>query len=100
MTRQDHLLIILAEECAEVAQRASKALRFGISETQPGQPFTNADRLTQEMGDLVGVYLIMVNEGIVRYLSDMGIIYKKEKVKRFIGYSTRLGTLMEEVKSK
>jgi hypothetical protein len=35
MNPTEHLLSCLAEECAEVAQRASKSLRFGLSEVQP-----------------------------------------------------------------
>jgi len=31
------VLTILMEECAEVIQRASKALRFGLDEVQPEQ---------------------------------------------------------------
>lgn len=49
------LLIILMEECAEVTQRASKMLRFGIDEVQPGHRLTNAQRLAQEVGDLYEV---------------------------------------------
>ncbi len=32
---QREILTILIEECAEVQQRATKMLRFGIEETQP-----------------------------------------------------------------
>jgi NTP pyrophosphatase (non-canonical NTP hydrolase) len=46
------LLTILIEECAEVAQRATKLLRFGAAETQPGQPLNNVERLSEETGDL------------------------------------------------
>lgn len=46
------LLIILIEECAEVMQRATKMLRFGVEEIQPGQPDTNRLRLSDETGDL------------------------------------------------
>jgi hypothetical protein len=35
-----------AEEAVEVAQRATKVLRFGIDEVQPGQSLTNADPTT------------------------------------------------------
>lgn len=49
------LLTILIEECSEVQQRATKALRFGVGEVQPGQPFTNAERLGAEVGDLLTV---------------------------------------------
>jgi NTP pyrophosphatase (non-canonical NTP hydrolase) len=49
------LLTVLMEECAEVTQRASKALRFGLAEVQPGQPDSNAERIADELGDLIGV---------------------------------------------
>lgn len=49
---QRELLTILIEEAAEVQQRATKMLRFGIHEVQPGQHLTNAERLSDEIGDL------------------------------------------------
>ena len=49
---QRELLEILIEECAEVQQRATKMLRFGVKEIQPGQELTNAQRLSAEVGDL------------------------------------------------
>lgn len=55
MTKDQYLLTCLAEECAEVAQRASKAIRFGLFEVEPGQSATNWDRLRNELGDLLGV---------------------------------------------
>ena len=48
MTREEHLLTIVAEECNEVAQRATKALRFSLEEIEPGQEFSNRERLFQE----------------------------------------------------
>lgn len=35
MTEQEHLLMVAAEECAEVAQRLIKCARFGIDQVQP-----------------------------------------------------------------
>lgn len=52
---QRELLEILIEECAEVQQRATKMLRFGVEEVQPGQPLTNAQRLAREYGDVIEV---------------------------------------------
>lgn len=49
---QCEVLAILIEECAEVIQRATKMLRFGIEETQPGQEYTNRERLGHEVGDV------------------------------------------------
>lgn len=34
--RPTMLLVLLAEECVEVAQRATKAIRFGLGEIQEG----------------------------------------------------------------
>jgi len=37
MTRADHLLVIIMEECAEIQQATAKALRFGLDDAAPGQ---------------------------------------------------------------
>jgi hypothetical protein len=59
------LLTILGEECAEVIQRASKALRFGVEEAQPGQPYSNAERIGHELGDLVEVMDRLIDLGVI-----------------------------------
>lgn len=97
MNRLDHLLWVLAEECAEVAQRASKAARFGIDEIQPGQEFTNEERLWQEMNDLAGVAEMIISfrgkGGLNRAAADA----KKSKVEKFLLYSAKCGTLSEGI---
>ena len=50
--REREILTILIEEAAEVQQRATKALRFGLTEIQPSKTRTNRVRLSAEMGDL------------------------------------------------
>lgn len=50
---ENEVLAILIEECSEVIQRATKMQRFGINEVQPGQELTNAERLSDEVGDLL-----------------------------------------------
>ncbi len=92
MTEQEHLLSILAEECGEVAQRAIKALRFGLSEVQPGQSFANAERIRQEFADLCGVYeMIGLNPP-----SRADIEAKKLKVQKFLAYSAECGCVDSE----
>jgi len=54
MNRSDHLLTILIEECAEVAQAASKALRFGAKNVGPKSTLTNAEIIVHEFNDLFG----------------------------------------------
>ncbi len=87
MTVQEHLLSILAEECAEVAQRASKALRFGLAESQPGQPLSNAERIRLEFADLCAVYEMIGFNPPTR----SEIEAKKLKVRKFLEYSEKCG---------
>lgn len=94
MTRQEHLLCILAEECAEVAQRVSKALRFTLDEVQPGQEATNAERIVGEMTDLIAVYEMLVGEGILRqWQGRRELQAKRDKIEKFLIYSASCGTV-------
>lgn len=98
MTRTEHLLTILAEECAELAQRTGKALRFGLDEIQPGQPLTNAERMQLEMADLLGVWKMLSDEELLSSVSRLhGLaVGKIEKVEKFLTYSRELGKLTHE----
>lgn len=96
MTRQEHLLVILMEECAEVAQRASKALRFGLFEVQPGQELTNRDRICQEFADLTAAMNMLENEcgiGMEFDRFDNLVNRKIAQVEKFLKYSSEVGTL-------
>lgn len=89
MTREEHLLTIAIEECNEVAQRLSKALRFGLSEVQPGQSYANDYRVIVEYNDLIAV-LRMLN---LEVRDPRLIAMKREKVEHFLSYSVDCGTL-------
>ena len=102
MTRTEHLLFILAEEAAEVAQRASKAARFGLAEVQPGQELTNAQRLMQEVNDFVAVCTMIAGPVVsptsslfkddpLKWTSAIG--EKQAKIEKFLLYSAECGTL-------
>jgi NTP pyrophosphatase (non-canonical NTP hydrolase) len=52
---ESELYTILVEECAEVQQRVTKAMRFGLDEVEPGQELDNVARLSEEVGDLLAV---------------------------------------------
>jgi hypothetical protein len=101
MTRQEHLLTIIAEECAEVAQRCSKAIRFGLDEMQPGQDKTNAQRIIQEYLDLWAVMHMLTGESkhFADSLKQTDASWtaqeevKKLKVEKFLLYSQECGTL-------
>jgi len=77
---EKELLTNLMEEAFEIltflGPRASKAIRFGLDEIQPGQELTNAQRLTQEIGDLCAVVDRLTKCGA---LSMAEIIAAKER---------------------
>jgi NTP pyrophosphatase (non-canonical NTP hydrolase) len=105
MTRTEHLLVCLAEECNEVAQRASKALRFGLAEVEPGQEKTNARRIADEMNDVVAVYQMLAGPVVSSttplfaygtadtYMADVRA--KVAKIERYLAYSRECGTLQD-----
>lgn len=100
MTREEHLLTILAEECCEVAHRVSKALRFGLAEIQPGQALTNAQRIMAEVQDFLAVYQ-MIAGPVVSPISPLfrgdpaewmaALRAKQAKVERYLAFSAGRG---------
>jgi len=86
MTREQHLLTCLAEECAEVAQRASKAIRFGMEEVQPFMVANNQKRLEMELGELLGVADML---GLVPHPTSRA--EKASRVNRYMELSRKLG---------
>ena len=90
MNATDHLLTILTEESAEVGQRSCKAIRFGMSEIQPGQQEDNQRRLEREIADLIGTARMLGLE-----IREEDIAAKIEKVKKYMQYARELGTLKE-----
>ena len=60
------ILLITQEECAEVTQAISKVFRFGFTERWPEDaPTNNKERLEEEVGDLLCMIDIMVENGII-----------------------------------
>lgn len=94
MTRIEHLLWILSEECAEVAHRASKAARFGMDNIEEGQDLTNEQRIWVELNDLIAAAEMIADEyKLSSYSDERAIQRKKDKVEKFLKYSEEIGTL-------
>jgi hypothetical protein len=98
INREQFLLLKLAEECAEVAQRASKSIRFGHDEVQDGQPLTNAERLRNELADLLTTMCMIGEETdhIAHFERGEGVAYAEStrvKINRFYEYSVYLGRI-------
>jgi len=74
--RQEEIMLICQEECAEVAQAISKVFRFGIDGEHLGA--TNRERLEEELGDLLCMIEMMTEEGII----DAGVVSKAAQAKR------------------
>lgn len=89
-----YLLVSLAEECTEVGQRISKALRFGLSEVQPGQSLSNADRIAGELTDLIAVMAMCEERGLFSVDESSGAISAKiAKVHKYMDYARTQGAL-------
>lgn len=94
---EDHHLIMLMEECAEVAHRASKQLRFGSDEVQPGQDLSNRQRLREEILDMFACVEFLVDSGQIGFISREDIrvhlMHKREKINRMLALSQKQGRL-------
>jgi NTP pyrophosphatase (non-canonical NTP hydrolase) len=96
MTEQEHLLSCLAEECAEVAQEVSKALRFGLDNVYPQVPGERTVRakIKAESVDLIAVLQLLVEKKILEDGWDERLCQeKKDKIARFMEYARQQGAL-------
>lgn len=100
MTEKECLLLITMEELAEVsieasslAQRISKALRFGMKEIQSGQYLDNEERLVNEFNDLYAMMQILAQEDIIEknYLKPDLWNKKIDKVRKYMALSKETG---------
>jgi len=90
MTKQDHLLTILIEECSEVQKVACKCLRFGQNDANPATKVTNWDELTHEINDLLAIIkLLNIEEDGNKQLR------KSAKIGYWLEYSKEKGRLRE-----
>lgn len=105
MNRHEHLMTIAMEECAEVAQRISKANRFGMEQIQEDaddapqenpERLTNRERIMREFYDLRAVLRMLGLDAWdtsehARRCEALKLI----KVERYLQRSMRCGTLQE-----
>jgi NTP pyrophosphatase (non-canonical NTP hydrolase) len=76
------IMLIAQEECAEVTQAISKVFRFGIGGEHNGA--TNKQRLEEEVGDLLCMIEMMIENGVIdgNAVAQAGI-KKKEKLAKW-----------------
>lgn len=92
MNRLEHLMTILSEECGEVVQATTKAMRFGLEEGRDIQT-TNAARMRSEINDLIAMVEMLEMEGIDLSPDYDARAEKKAKVEKYLLYSVECGTL-------
>ena len=65
--RQNEILTITQEECAEVIQVISKIFRFGLGHEHVSshRGITNTEKLSEEVGDLLAMIDLLIDEGIL-----------------------------------
>lgn len=85
MRDKNTVMAILQEECAEVVQAVSKVYRFGLDNAWNG--VTNKQALITEIGDVLALIDILVNETDIN-ISEEDIVNavqaKREKLKIFL----------------
>jgi hypothetical protein len=109
MTEEQYLLGVLAEECAELAQRCIKAQRFGLMDRRTTDPTTintdtneptNVDRICEEFNDILAVVQMLKKISapfhIHVYESMRAQMDKQHRVRAYMNYSRKLGQLTQE----
>lgn len=96
MNKIEHLLTCLAEECAEIQQAISKALRFGLDDGHPEKTTTNAQDIAKECVDIIAIIEMLEDEGILKKIGTIQAInQKKIQVLHYMKYAKERGTLSE-----
>lgn len=66
MDDKDQLILhILQEECAEVVVAASKINRFGLNSFHPDGTKSNLDNLEEEIGDVLAMIDLLLSQGVI-----------------------------------
>lgn len=95
MTRNEALLLQVSEEASEVAQGASKCMRFGTEHMWPTRKGTAAARLYQEFLELRALVEMCQDAGMIQpcnlIMDRCTLEAKKERVEKYLAISVELG---------
>lgn len=97
MTTKEALLLKVMEECDELSQRCSKAIRFGLDEIQEGQNLTNEERLVEEYRDLKAAMNMLVDKNYIKSFTfnNYDLTKRIDKIDKYLDYSRKLGTIID-----
>ena len=101
MNKQEHILTVLAEECNELAQACSKALRFGLHNTKTGKTVNNRKKISREFNDIYAmVKLLRKNKAIPYSISEKRVANKMIRFEENLELSERKGNVHKAVNYK
>jgi len=86
------ILLITQEECAEVSQAISKVFRFGADDVFKG--ISNRQHLEEEVGDLMCMIDLLIDNGIVSEAAVMTA--KHEKMNKLMTWSKIFSEIEEK----
>lgn len=100
MNRGEYLMVVASEECAEIQQNISKAIRFGVDNHHPDKPeITNGYEILKEFNQLRAVIDMLVIDRHIPPISEKEAnkIYrdKIDAVERWEEYSKSIGKVDE-----
>ena len=82
--KENEIMNILQEECAEVIQAVSKCRRFGIDEIHLKLGKSNRENLTEEVGDLLCMVDLLVKFGVLNDNEvDIARAAKEDKLRKW-----------------
>ena len=84
-SKQEEILNILQEECAEVIQMVSKCRRFGLDQQHLKADKPNRDKLTEEIGDVLAMINLCIEHNIVN--QDQIMTAQQNKFKKLKQWS-------------
>ncbi|MBM7688840.1 hypothetical protein BCR24_04730 [Enterococcus ureilyticus] len=98
MRKNEYLTLVAMEECAEIQQALSKAIRFGFDDHHPSRADeTNEEQLLTEFYQLTAMIEELQNQGIIEsFIREKIAEVKQNKIKKvyqYMDYSKKQGLL-------
>lgn len=97
MNKEQMLLLKVAEECNEIAQVCSKAIRFGLESKHPSGGPTNLERIGEEFEDLlVALKMLFGEDYTINHVDYVEYDTKRvDRVNKYLQVSRDLGILKD-----